>query len=1384
MSLRAKRLVTLLVVVLFLGAGAGGAWVFLKNKNRAEREAARLAGLEAFEAADYETALQELNTFASRDQTDPEVMYKLAYSRTRVPAENRRHLLSGLRMARAARDLDPNDADTLRLIMDLYERLSRYRELADVADDLLAQEPDNRDAHRARITGLRLSGQDTEALQAARAMGDVFPADMSVQSVIVQIMSDSGTSDVDLLAYTQELFDRNSSSADFALLHMRVLARSRMQQEMLAIAARLPELQVQNAGTLRELVAFLDLFNMPETADEILEIASFDEALAEQANLQLAERRWKAGESAEAGESIAPLLDPVSEADTHSLAVGVMIFQFSLADEATGAPLLAELSARTGADAEAWQSVIAALTSIRNSDHRAAKDTLLGRSVHLDSSAYASYLLGLSEMGLREFSLASESFRTALRESPRWLAAYLNLIDASMRQNDPIGALRIAELGRQQFPRSTPLLLWTARAATGVVESGDATPDQIESALALLEFLTEQNVAIGESTTLKIRILAATGDTEGAAGALRAYLDKAEQPDTAEITQLLRVTSELDAPALRDRLLALADSQTPSPELVLARARALADAGRADEGEALLRESLASADSESNAGFREALAVYLAAQNDAEGMQILLEISEANPDSAQAQLGVLSRDLAWSSPESVEGPLSRLADIVGQESTIWRTYEARRVLTFEPSEREAARIVTLLDEVVRREPENSTALVYLADAMVRLGDLPAAAEYLDRALDSAPSRIELYPALIRLLRQTARSDAADRRMDQFVDLGDVRPSLRRERAELLIAQGDWQRAEADLRSLDTEQDAIALARLLIRRGRAGEAATELEPYLSEPEPSIGVLTTAAAAAATTGGAEAGIPFLARLEPSLEPVRYTQILASFHEQYGDPAEAERLFAQAAESDESGDAWADLAAFHLRRNQRAEADRAIQTGLARHPRNEELLAIVSATDPAAGGTGGATPAQQALINARRLQPAQGASATAYLQALKQVTEDHPTFLAGYQALAIESLRLGRAAEALDAARVAARVLPAEPEAARLAAEVTAQAGLFTEAIAFAEEWRDLTLTEPYKADLFLARLYSATADPSAAFERLSPHTDRIIAGASRPDGAGASELLLLLTLMVGEGQSAQVRAIVDEHAEPGMVWGAAYLGAAEPLLLDQDAGSAWLEHAPEVLDLEDPMQRLLLAKRWFDLAATQGAAEYFERARRLAEPAMDDPGVGLDASRIYATSSDQLGDHAAAERTYRAILERSPDDPEMLNNLSFMLTQTQGGSTEAVEFARRAVANARDSGLGDPIVANMLDTLGSAQLAIGAPADAAASFREGLELTPSNPDLIVGLGRALVAIGLDEATALELGDLIARLNRLDLRGALPDRLAPSKSELEDALASAGN
>ena len=135
-----------------------------------------------------------------------------------------------------------------------------------------------------------------------------------------------------------------------------------------------------------------------------------------------------------------------------------------------------------------------------------------------------------------------------------------------------------------------------------------------------------------------------------------------------------------------------------------------------------------------------------------------------------------------------------------------------------------------------------------------------------------------------------------------------------------------------------------------------------------------------------------------------------------------------------------------------------------------------------------------------------------------------------------------------------------------------------------------------------------------------------------------------------------------------------------------------------------------------------------AEAAEVYRRLLATAPESALVWANLGNVQAARGLQ----PEAEVAYRNALELDPDQPEALNNLAWLLLESQGDLDEANELASQAVSLAGP----DPYLA--LDTLGRIQLAMGQCREATEVFRSALSTAPTGSTaegwILYGLARS--------------------------------------------------
>ena len=167
---------------------------------------------------------------------------------------------------------------------------------------------------------------------------------------------------------------------------------------------------------------------------------------------------------------------------------------------------------------------------------------------------------------------------------------------------------------------------------------------------------------------------------------------------------------------------------------------------------------------------------------------------------------------------------------------------------------------------------------------------------------------------------------------------------------------------------------------------------------------------------------------------------------------------------------------------------------------------------------------------------------------------------------------------------------------------------------------------------------------------------------------------------------------------------------------------------------------PERRTPPVLRWTD--STEPNIVAWISRRRPEKPVVEttEPGTDsdLDAPLQEARGHHGAGRYAEAERIYRQILDRRPDDAEVMSKLGAALA-AQGRLDEMLSVLQRAVEL-------DPDLVEAHNNLGAAFRLQGRLEDAVAALRRALAINPDHVSAHVNLGAALQGLGrIDDAVA---------------------------------------
>ena len=144
-----RRLIILVVGFMLVCSVVGGVFYLQRSKFKAKLRADRLAGMDAYHAGDYLTALKHLSNYVSKQKQDLDALFAYGMARANVEEPNRSHIREGINVFRALLDRDPNNLQAKKMLLDLWVKNRYDVEARGLAEELLQSNPDDLDGRPA-----------------------------------------------------------------------------------------------------------------------------------------------------------------------------------------------------------------------------------------------------------------------------------------------------------------------------------------------------------------------------------------------------------------------------------------------------------------------------------------------------------------------------------------------------------------------------------------------------------------------------------------------------------------------------------------------------------------------------------------------------------------------------------------------------------------------------------------------------------------------------------------------------------------------------------------------------------------------------------------------------------------------------------------------------------------------------------------------------------------------------------------------------------------------------------------------------------------------------------------------------------------------------------
>jgi lipopolysaccharide biosynthesis regulator YciM len=1339
-----KRLYGLLFAIMLVTAAIGSFYVYRQRKLQDRYAHMRSEGLEAARSGDDAAAIEKLGYYLQRNPNDAEVLYAYSQSRPHVPGAKNEHLRDTILALRSLLRLQPDRTSERFALIELYFKTGYLTEVVDNANYITTRSPHESENYVKALGKKVVAFARLRRFKEARALSAEWsqraPQDVTSQTTDLWLMKQVSAATGDIIAAAQ-LKGKQNPADPFA-------------QFMIGYAYRLTgdwsnavSYYRQAAKAAPNSVEFGNAL-----VDELNRVGLFEESLAVLQNLyakfptpelrnELGRRYWEVANYAEAVKMLEPIQPADAKADRDLLAIKALSFH-ELKQAAEAQAIQTALGNRKNDTiAQLWGMLLSQQFNSQSPNARQLADDCAKALVKEPGNLYLHYFSGDAHYRLGESDLAITEWETVATQNPTWSLPVMRL------------AMQFAELGRlekafdvareavERSPRSgsavlTWVRIWAANIDTGRRKDTDALAAVVEK--IQLEAPGEE-----ESLAVYVALLGRAGKTAEAKKVLQKELSEKRSPSQ---DTLLRLAATSRAYKLELEAECFAKSEQlhgTSAALAFARAVDRFSAGKSAEGVTLLQAARKTAKDGDSFEWQLNEARFLELVRDDQAKAEVISLGDHFPKELRAQTFVENAHSTRGEREFLKRTETRLKELAGEQSLIWRVARARWIADFTTGA-EDAEAITLLEDVVRRVPDQVEVRYMFARLYERSGKISDAITQLQAAADVNPNSVSVGLYLARLLQARGDFDRARAELERVASKTISDTDQRRQAAGLLAQQGEAQRAidilEEDTRQSSSQGQAdLLLASLYRQRNETQKAEAIYQKLLEKPEPAV--IEFAADLMGSQGRLAEAHRLLAKLaELKTEPGQKELAEAEFAARYGD-GDALALYRTAVKTSPTNlRAWQALMVYQLI-NQGAKAGDVMAINaeaLKANPGEKTFQAISQHADFIEIAK---SDVRLKILAASFLRdPGPGSASVLALTDISDAMHhqwprdrlaDRLAPLANRNArflplqLYLAELYLAhppRPEESIPYAARATQVAPASADPFRIMAGGLAVAKRWGEAREVAQKWRDRSGVETLVPDVFIAECDMALERPAAALDRLQPY----IGDPNKPGYGTALPVFARAQQAAGKGGAV---ALMEPLLKKGVQGRRAWMNYAVANLSATEA-VIWLDRAAAEIPADATMEWLNIADDYGVLFSRTGQAAYATKARNILTPLLKSPAPSTEV--VIACGSREEDDEHLPEAAvlYRRALAADPNSIVAKNNLAMVLAKSGGDLKESLSLAQGVVTLRPDIGA-------FHDTLSFVLLKAGKVDDALATMLTATRLEPDNVDYRVTLAEIYLA-----------------------------------------------
>jgi len=1347
MNTKTKRRLSILLAAAVLAGGASGGFVIYRKQRTAHMYAEwRREGLAAYAANDYSTALDRLGRYVTRFPTDSDALYDCAQARLHLEESDHSEIPIAVSLLRRFVDLNPDRKDAREQLLDLYLKVGYFTETISTADQILATEPHNAQALRARAFALFYLRKYDDALKMAMQYNDAAPLDLEVQGLTLTIMQRRGTAPEEIIARADTLLGRHPDDSRFELLKSAACAMNGDSQSAVEWARKSAAHPVNDPAFLKLLVRHLDSIGLFSEANGLQEQAAKSNPDIKTRDSWIA-RLLQSGRYAD----VVDVINKEKSPDTDLLIYKTFALYYlnRIPDAQAAQAAIADLGK---SDPHAAAAAAAIQTTLLHPDDPQAAITAGNDALAADAqNPFFLFLLGQAYDHSGEDELAEDHYQQAALSAPAWAQPLVAKSKLLLSEGHVVDAFNAAQQARVRAPDDREALVAVATAGVFLFPADRTAEfkDLLDLTLRIeKEFPDEQRII-----SVQVMALTRIGRQSEAMTLIQKTLDP-QYPAAAETLLALASASQNAKLGQEDACFArYQKSFGITPQLAFARACWLFQTGHKEDG-LLYFEECRSKQNSSDLLWKSNWARYLDIVNDPHAKAEWEALAEGNPNNVRIQWQALSAKATQNDRPFLGRTIDRLRNLRGDKGTFLSIIRAKYILQGDPSDKDTAEAILLLTDINRQNPKIPIAHLLLASAYERQNNLNNAVDELTQAADLTPDSNQTSLAAAQLLHKQRNFARARPYIDRVAKSSTASADDRRTCATLFAEEGDIAAAVQQFEQIPpsdlTPNDKLRLASLYRQENQTDKLDTLLNEMLQHPTPEIIQL------AVDYYGSEKREADAQRVLTMLDsidcpPGVKTRIRAAYLARFDTPDNAMKEFLLATKNSPNDPiAWRQLLSFCILSGRLDDLDHYAADAHAAIPADDSFTTI-NANLPLIHDLGkdpGFLPIFVAMAQSPKDAPgiadalhlfvairATPASFEQPLSKLRTIATNSPNVLAIQIIAARACIISGRYDDATDIASRAMQAFPRSAEAAQVSAESLASAGRWNEALAAGSQWRSLSITA--QADVFLANVYFQLNRFDESLRQLQPYMDVAL---KNPDANASVILLYAEGLLANHQIDAAANLLKPLLSRP--LWRAAWIGLA--VRLEEKDAISWLDYATKSFPFTDSTEKNQLALAYHGLTEKTHDPKHDQDALALLEPMAAKPDCDSGTLVILGSIYETQNNLAAAELAYRRALKIHPDQPIVLNNLAMVLVHRNADLDEALKLVSQAIVI-------DPTIPNFFDTQANVLAEQKNYDKALAASDKAIDLAPSDPELQATRIWILVLAGKQEKANIEFRQL---------------------------------